>query len=91
MSTITTRDGTEIYYKDWGEGPVITFSHGWPLNADAWESQLMSTIVRLHPACLTATSATSAAVRCSTPRSSDGWLRCFEIRRDPTTSGIRNR
>jgi len=41
MSTITTRDGTEIYYKDWGEGPVITFSHGWPLNADAWESQLM--------------------------------------------------
>ena len=30
MSTITTEDGTEIYYKDWGEGPVVTFSHGWP-------------------------------------------------------------
>src|SRR5262247_1517310 len=41
MSTITTKDGTEIYYKDWGEGPVVTFSHGWPLNADAWESQMM--------------------------------------------------
>jgi non-heme chloroperoxidase len=41
MSTITTKDGTEIYYKDWGEGPVVTFSHGWPLNADAWDSQLM--------------------------------------------------
>src|SRR3954452_14715193 len=40
MSTIKTRDGTEIYYKDWGEGPVVTFSHGWPLNGDAWESQL---------------------------------------------------
>src|SRR6476469_4647404 len=41
MSTITTRDGTEIYYKDWGEGPVVTFSHGWPLNADAWDPQLL--------------------------------------------------
>jgi non-heme chloroperoxidase len=40
MSTIKTRDGTEIYYKDWGQGPVITFSHGWPLNADAWDGQM---------------------------------------------------
>jgi non-heme chloroperoxidase len=41
MSTITTKDGTEIYYKDWGTGPVVTFSHGWPLNADAWDGQMM--------------------------------------------------
>ena len=41
MSTITTKDGTEIYYKDWGEGPVVTFSHGWPLSADAWDGQML--------------------------------------------------
>ena len=41
MSTITTKDGTEIYYKDWGTGPVVTFSHGWPLNADAWDGQML--------------------------------------------------
>ena len=40
MSTITTKDGTEIYYKDWGNGPVVTFSHGWPLSADAWDGQM---------------------------------------------------
>ena len=41
MSFITVKDGTEIYYKDWGDGPVVTFSHGWPLNADAWDGQLL--------------------------------------------------
>jgi hypothetical protein len=40
VSTITSNDGTQIYYKDWGRGPVVTFSHGWPLNADAWDGQL---------------------------------------------------
>lgn len=35
MPTVKTKDGTEIFYKDWGSGPAITFSHGWPLNADA--------------------------------------------------------
>jgi non-heme chloroperoxidase len=41
MSTITTRDGTTIYYKDWGTGPVVTFSHGWPLSSDAWDGQML--------------------------------------------------
>jgi non-heme chloroperoxidase len=41
MSTITTKDGTQIYYKDWGKGPVVTFSHGWPLNSDAWDTQML--------------------------------------------------
>jgi len=41
MTTITTRDGTEIYYKDWGAGPAVVFSHGWPLSADSWDSQMM--------------------------------------------------
>jgi non-heme chloroperoxidase len=41
MSTITTEDGTVIYYQDWGEGPVVTFSHGWPLSADAWDGQML--------------------------------------------------
>jgi non-heme chloroperoxidase len=40
-STIITKDGTDIYYKDWGKGPIITFSHGWPLSADAWDGQML--------------------------------------------------
>jgi len=40
-TTITTQDGTRIYYKDWGTGQPVVFSHGWPLNADAWQSQMV--------------------------------------------------
>ncbi|MDM0077444.1 alpha/beta hydrolase [Variovorax sp. J2P1-59] len=41
MPTITTKDGTEIYYKDWGQGQPIVFSHGWPLSADDWDNQML--------------------------------------------------
>ena len=41
MSTFTTSDGTEIFYKDWGSGQPIVFSHGWPLSADAWDAQML--------------------------------------------------
>jgi non-heme chloroperoxidase len=41
MTTITTKDRTTIFYKDWGTGPAVVFSHGWPLNADAWDSQML--------------------------------------------------
>jgi non-heme chloroperoxidase len=41
VGTITTRDGTQLHYKDWGAGRPVVFSHGWPLSADSWEAQMM--------------------------------------------------
>src|SRR5580765_9919 len=41
MATITTKDGIEIFYKDWGSGQPIVFSHGWPLSADDWDAQML--------------------------------------------------
>jgi len=40
MAMVKAKDGAELYYQDWGSGPVVTFSHGWPLNADAWDGQM---------------------------------------------------
>ena len=41
MNSITTKDGTSIFYKDWGTGPTVVLSHGWPLSADAWDAQML--------------------------------------------------
>src|SRR5258708_35856416 len=41
MGTITTTDGTQIFYKDWGSGQPVVFSHGWPLSADDWDPQML--------------------------------------------------
>jgi non-heme chloroperoxidase len=48
MPTITTRDGTQIHYKDWGTGRPVVFSHGWPLSADAWEDQMLFLAARAY-------------------------------------------
>ena len=41
MSILTTKDGTQIFYKEWGSGEPVVFCHGWPLSADAWDSQML--------------------------------------------------
>ena len=54
MGTVTTADGTEIFYKDWGSGQPIVFSHGWPLSADDRDTQMMFFLLRVTPGCRTA-------------------------------------
>lgn len=46
MPTITTKDGVEIFYKDWGSGQPIVFSHGWPLSSDDWDAQMLYFVTR---------------------------------------------
>ena len=55
MNAITTKDGVEIFYKDWGKGQPIVFSHGWPLSADDWDTQMKTSLQRTL--CLARTSA----------------------------------
>jgi pimeloyl-ACP methyl ester carboxylesterase len=50
MNTITTKDGTQLYYKDWGSGQPVVFSHRWPLSADAWEDKMLFFARSSHPA-----------------------------------------
>jgi pimeloyl-ACP methyl ester carboxylesterase len=59
VSTITTKDGTQIDYKDWGTGQPVVFSHGWPLSADAWEDQMLSLASRGYR-CITTIGAVTA-------------------------------
>ncbi len=70
MNAITTEDGTQIYYKDWGEGQPVVFSHGWPLNGDAWENQMLS-----WPRTATARSPTTAAATAArvSPPAATSW------------------
>jgi hypothetical protein len=51
MPTITTADGTDIFYKDWGTGQPIVFSHGWPLSADDWDTQMMFFLLHGYRVC----------------------------------------
>ena len=80
MSTFTTRDDVTIYYKDWGprDGAPVILSHGWPLNADSWESQASSRTAR-------SSIATSRAARFSASAGRAPW----SIKVAPTASGCR--
>ncbi len=59
MSTITVKDGTQIFYKDWGTGQPLFFHHGWPLSADDWDAQMMFFL--------------GHGYRCNRPRPSRPW------------------
>ena len=64
MPTVTTTDGVEIFYKDWGSGQPIVFSHGWPLSADDWDTQMLFFLARAS-----ASSPMTAAAMAAPPRS----------------------
>ena len=61
MSSISMKDGTHIYYKDWGTGTPVVFSHGWPLSSDSWEAQMLFLASNGYRAALPMTGAAMAA------------------------------
>ena len=63
MNTITTKDGVEIFYNDWGKGQPIVFSHGWPLSADDWDTQMLFFLAHGYRVIATTGAATAAPPR----------------------------
>ena len=86
MGTITTKDGVQIFYKDWGQGQPIVFHHGWPLSSDDWDTQMLFFVQHgLSRRSVSTGAATDARARCRTattwtttpptrPRSSNIWI-----------------
>ena len=66
MSFVKTKDGVEIFYKDWGKGQPIVFSHGWPLSADDWDTQMLFFWITAFASSLTTAAATADPVRSAT-------------------------
>jgi non-heme chloroperoxidase len=63
MDTIATKDGVEIFYKDWGKGQPIVFSHGWPLSADDWDTQMLFFLSQAIASLLMTAAAMAARLR----------------------------
>ena len=66
MPTIITKDGVEIFFKDWGSGQPIVFSHGWPLSADDWDNQMLFFLARATGSSPTTAAATAGPHRSPT-------------------------
>jgi pimeloyl-ACP methyl ester carboxylesterase len=71
MGFVKTNDGIEIFYKDWGKGQPIVFSHGWPLSADDWDAQMLFFLDRGYRAIVS---------NCPLHRSADGLVNVIEVR-----------
>src|SRR5660398_198150 len=84
MPTVTTSDGVEIFYKDWGSGQPVVFSHGWPLTADVWDSS--ANVVASHGSDMRPVAARSRDMSVATARL--GWPRwCCSARSRHSCSG----
>ena len=81
MGVITTKDGVEIFYKDWGKGQPIVFHHGWPLSADDWDAQMMFFLGQATASSRTTAAAMAAPAR---PRPATTWTPTPPTRRRST-------